>query len=163
MVCQDCKKNPASVPFIQILDGEKTVHHLCIECAEKRSGGSEGVTVTLSSLLAQNENEEIEVPSLTCSSCGLTFAEFKKTGQFGCDGCYLAFESELDRVFKRIHGVERQSDHGSVPNADLNRERIEILQGDLKKAVAEENFEEAAKLRDQIALIKERSGKDEKV
>jgi protein arginine kinase activator len=149
MLCQDCQENEATVPFIQIVDGKKTVHHLCVSCAEKRSGGGGSVTVTLSGILAEDEDpEEAEAPDLTCAFCGLTYAEFKKAGRFGCDGCFVAFGSELDEVFKRIHGASR---HAEAVAGDL-----EDLRKALQKAVASENFEEAARLRDRIAAARAR-------
>lgn len=158
MLCQDCHTNEATVPFIQIVDGKKTVHHLCASCAEKRSGGSESVTVTLSGFLAEGEGEEEpEAPDLTCAFCGLTYAEFKKTGRFGCDGCYVAFEPELDEVFKRIHGANRHAGAVCAPAvAEDSAEDLEGLRQALREAVSKENFEEAAGLRDRIAAVQAR-------
>ncbi|MSS72801.1 MAG: hypothetical protein EXS64_15105 [Candidatus Latescibacteria bacterium] len=159
MLCQDCHKQEATVPFIQIVDGKKTVQHLCASCAEKRSGGSESVTVTLSSFLEEDgdEKEEDEGPDLTCAFCGLTYAEFKKTGRFGCDGCYVAFESELDEVFKRLHGANRHTGEVPAPSvAEDSAEDLEGLRQALRDAVAKEHFEEAARLRDRIAAVQAR-------
>ena len=160
MICQDCNKNEASVPFIQIVDGKKAVHHLCVACAEKRSGGVEGVAVTLTGLLADDGGDGgAAVPDLTCAFCGLTYAEFKKIGRFGCDGCYVAFGSELDDVFKRIHGVTRHIDLPSTPAVvEDSAEDLESLRRALQEAVAGEKFEEAARLRDRIAALKARLG-----
>jgi protein arginine kinase activator len=159
MLCQDCHKNEATIPFTQIVDGKKTVHHLCASCAEKRSGGSESVTVTLSSFLAEDgdEEEEAEGPDLTCASCGLTYVEFKKTGRFGCDRCYAAFGSELDDVFKRLHGADRHAEEAAPPAVvEDSGEDLEGLRQALKEAVTQEHFEEAARLRDRIAAVQAR-------
>ena len=160
MLCQDCQKNEASVPFIQIVDGKKTIHHLCPACAEKRSGGG-NVTVTLNGFIADPGGEEdAQVPDLTCAFCGLTYAEFKKTGRFGCDGCYVAFGSELDDVFKRIHGANRHVGTMSAPmSPEDSPEDLEGLQRALREAVAGERFEEAARLRDRIAAVKARGAR----
>ena len=159
MLCEDCKTNEATVPFIQIVDNKKTVHHLCAACAEKRSGGATSVTVTLSGVVASEEEEEQEapVPDLTCAFCGMTYAEFKKAGRFGCDGCYLAFGSELEAMFKRIHGATRHAGGVSAPAApEDSAEDIEALLEALRKAVAEERFEEAARLRDRVTAARAR-------
>lgn len=159
MLCQDCHTNEATVPFIQMVDGKKTVCHLCVSCAEKRSGGGGSVTVTLSGFLAAGGEgeEEPEVPDLTCAFCGLTYAEFKKAGRFGCDGCYVAFGPELDEVFKRIHGANRHVGAASGPAvAEESAEDLEGLRRALQEAVTKENFEEAARLRDRIKAVKGR-------
>lgn len=156
MLCQDCHTNEATVPFVQIVEGKKTVHHLCVSCADKRSGGG-GVTVTLSGLLSGGAGEEVEVPDLTCAFCGLTYAEFKKVGRFGCDGCYVAFGPELDEVFKRIHGANRHVGAASGPAAAAEgAEDLEALCRALQEAVTKEDFEEAARLRDRIRAIRVR-------
>ncbi len=159
MLCEDCKTNEATVPFIQIVGHQKTVHHLCAACAEKRSGGATSVTVTLSGVAAPEEEEEVveTVPDLVCAFCGMTCAEFKKAGRFGCDGCYVAFGSELEAMFKRIHGATRHAGGGSAPVvAEDGAEDIEALREALRKAVAEERFEEAARLRDRVTAARAR-------
>ena len=160
MLCQDCQTNEATIPFIQIVEGKKTVHHLCASCAEKRSGGGGSVTVTLSGLLSEDEDgEDAGVPDLTCAFCGLTYAEFKKAGRFGCDGCYVAFGSEMDEVLKRIHGTNRHAGGVAAPGMTEGvAEDLEGLRKALQTAVASENFEEAARLRDRIAAARARAG-----
>ena len=37
MLCQICKKNPATVHVQEIVNGEKRIMHFCAECAEKKS------------------------------------------------------------------------------------------------------------------------------
>ena len=160
MLCQECKQNQASVPFIQIIDGEKKVYHLCAECAEKKSGLGGSLTVTLSGILAQDEGQEdAKVPDLTCASCGLTYAEFRKTGRFGCAACYTAFDAELAEVLRRIHGSSRHA--GQPPEssgAEDCSQQVSELSRALQEAVAAERFEDAARLRDQIAILKAQSG-----
>jgi protein arginine kinase activator len=162
MICQDCHQNEASVPFIQIVDGQKTVHQLCAACAEKRGGTGEGLTVTLTAVVSgagvESAGEEAPVPDLTCAFCGLTYAEFKKSGRFGCDGCYVAFGPELDEVFKRIHGTSRHAGHAPEDAAPSPAPDLDALRKALQEAVARENFEEAARLRDRIGELTSRPG-----
>lgn len=58
-------------------------------------------------------SEEKKGPANECSRCGMTYERFRKHGRFGCSDCYAAFSSELERLFKRIHGSRRHA--GKVP------------------------------------------------
>ncbi|HLA40172.1 MAG TPA: UvrB/UvrC motif-containing protein [Candidatus Glassbacteria bacterium] len=91
--------------------------------------------------------------ALVCPECGETFAEFQKRGLFGCAACYRMFAPELDRLLKRIHGACRHK--ADAPDGEkIGRESLFFLERQLKQAVARDAFEEAARLRDQIALRK---------
>ena len=91
MKCQICNVNEANIIFTQIVNNEKIVLQICSECAKKK-----GISVEIekpskpqiNSFIGSftgyfSEKEEKEIPDLTCNICGLTFAEFKKTGLFG--------------------------------------------------------------------------------
>ena len=90
---------------------------------------------------------------LVCSVCGQTFAEFQKTGLFGCSACYEAFEPELERLFKRIQGVCAHQVAPIVEPDDL----VE-LEAQLQEAVEREAYEEAGVIRDRIQKLKARAG-----
>lgn len=93
---------------------------------------------------------------LVCSSCGQTFAEFQKTGLFGCSACYKAFEPELERLFKRVQGVYA---HRVEPRVEENTvEDLASLKARLQEAVEREAFEEAGALRDRIEKLKPGDG-----
>ena len=89
-----------------------------------------------------------------CPGCGQTFEAFQKGGLLGCCTCYLAFEGELDRLLKRIHGV---CWHQVMP-VDLLAcepdEDLKALEVELQKAVNREAYEEAVALRDRILKLK---------
>ena len=87
-----------------------------------------------------------------CPVCGFSQADFKKTGRLGCANCYSTFAEGLSSLLKGMHkGTEHL---GKVPARlakTLERESaLKTLQRDLRKAVAEENYESAASIRDQI-------------
>ncbi len=90
-----------------------------------------------------------------CRQCGMTMKEFNETGRFGCSECYSAFYQELSELLRRIHGHDHHV--GKVPS--INPEHLEArkellaLRRQLKQAVDQENFENAAQLRDQINHI----------
>lgn len=87
-----------------------------------------------------------------CGQCGMTMKEFNETGRFGCSECYTAFGAELTELLRRIHG--RDHHEGKVPSINPAhmeaRKELLALRRQLKQAVEQENFEDAAQLRDRI-------------
>ena len=92
---------------------------------------------------------------LTYVSGGYTQADFKKTGRLGCSTCYLTFAEGLGSLLKAMHkGTEHV---GKLPQRahramELNDKMRELTQN-LERAVAEENYETAASLRDEIKKL----------
>ena len=91
----------------------------------------------------------------TCSMCGLSFADITKTGKVGCGECYEIFKNELKPTVIRIHGTANHT--GKIPkNRSVQisaKRKIEELNIRMKKAIEEQNFEEAAVIRDEINKI----------
>ena len=165
MLCQNCGEKEATVHLTKIINGEKTELFLCEECAEKTGKISlpNSDPFSFQNLLAGILNPEIESSftstseTLTCDNCGLTYEEFSENGLFGCSDCYQTFGDRLDPLVKRIHGSK--SHNGKVPRrrgGDLRIKReIEDLRKDMEEAVASENFERAAEIRDEIHELEE--------
>ena len=89
---------------------------------------------------------------LKCPRCGFTQADFKKSGRLGCPECYQTFAEGLGGLLKTMHKGTRHA--GKAPEAlrqsrDLS-DRMKTLQIKLAKAIKDENFEQAAALRDEI-------------
>ncbi len=155
MVCDDCKKNQASIHFSQIVNNKKTELKLCHSCAEKRGftnavqGGKFGMGNLVLKIAAESATDEAEA---SCPRCRLKYASFQKAGRLGCDHCYQAFEPQLRDLIKKIHGAETHS--GKVPKnmepvVATNR-KIELQRKALRDAVQLEDFEKAAAIRDRI-------------
>ncbi|MEE9312664.1 MAG: UvrB/UvrC motif-containing protein [Planctomycetota bacterium] len=96
-----------------------------------------------------------------CPDCGITLTEFKAKGRFGCPKDYEIFSEHLDPLFERIHDVAAPQHRGHLPDSDNTvdaaieakveqRQSIETLKEELDKAVIEEDYERAARLRDEI-------------
>ena len=156
MECQDCSQEEASVVFTRVKDKEKFVFHLCKSCAAKRSGEVCAETVAVSTFTFPPEKRK--TVSLVCPTCKTTFGEFRKSGRFGCMDCYEAFESELPAVFRQIHGRDNHKADATTEEEGLQERKLSVLQEQLDQAVSEEAFEEAARLRDQIAKLKGHAG-----
>ena len=106
--------------------------------------------------------EDDEIGQGVCDKCGTSLNSFKKTGHLGCENCYKVFEPSLLPVLRGIHmnikhtgkrpGERVTVDTGKQkPNGTQNKK--EQLKIKLREAVSVENFEEAARLRDQITLL----------
>ncbi len=108
-----------------------------------------------------------------CPSCKLTFAAFRKSGKFGCASCYEAFEGRLTPIFDRAHEgathhvgkVPKRAMKGVADKDDVQARELALLEAraraetinrvrhELAKAVASEQYEEAARLRDRLVEL----------
>jgi len=156
MVCDICGKNEATVHLTEIINNEVTKLHLCEECARAKASEMEehfGLAELLGGLADfGTQLESGEMTKLKCPNCGFTYMDFKKVGRLGCGECYDAFRKNLTPLLKRIHGSEQH--YGKAPIKAQKvvkvRDDIQELKALLEKAIMMEEFEEAARLRDQI-------------
>ena len=156
MLCCICKEKEATVHLTQIAGDKMQKVDLCEECA-KTKGVNDPTGFSLADLLlGLGASQEIEQAAggveLKCARCGFTQADFKKAGRLGCPECYKTFAEGLEGLLKSMHKGIRHA--GKVPEAlrqtrDLS-DRLKALQKKLTKAVEDENFEQAALLRDEI-------------
>lgn len=162
MLCNICKQNEATVHLTQIVGDKMQKVDLCEACS-KEKGVSDPSTFSLADLLlglgaAQEMEQSGGGVEVKCPQCGFTQADFKKNGRFGCAECYHTFAEGLESMLKSMHkGVVHK---GKVPKAIAQSrdvaDRLKKLQKDLDKAVAEEDFERAATVRDEIKEVKKR-------
>jgi len=157
MLCDVCSKNEATVHLTEIVNDKMTKLHLCESCAKEKGEEMEehfGMSDLLAGLADLGASLEPGIGNdAKCLSCGFTYIDFKKAGRLGCGDCYEAFRKQLDPLLKRIHGSNRHI--GKVPLMAGNTVKdnkvmqdIKALKVRLEKAIAAEEFEEAAKLRD---------------
>ncbi|WP_159887839.1 UvrB/UvrC motif-containing protein [Paenibacillus puerhi] len=169
MICQECGKKQATLHFTKILNGEKTEFHICESCAREKgemipgTPGGFSIHNLLSGLLdfepTSPNQTAAKVQPTRCDHCGLTYSQFSKVGRFGCSECYKHFNERLDPLFKRVHGNTTHT--GKVPKRSgglikIKRE-IEELKKDLQGRIEQEEFEEAAKLRDKIRELEKQA------
>lgn len=158
MLCDICHKNIASVHITEIVNDKMIELHLCEQCAQQKGIGlPEGFPLAnFLAGLTDFELPKVKKVELRCPNCGMRYEDFRKIGRLGCSQCYQTFKQNLAPLLKRIQGAEQHI--GKFPHyADKGiKEKIEIkeLQRKLNKAIQEENFEEAAKLRDRIREMK---------
>lgn len=164
MLCNVCKQNEAKVHLTKIVGDKMQKVDLCEDCS-KEKGVDDPTSYSLADALLGQALSPEAAPSDTdtpaevgvkCPTCGYSQADFKKAGRFGCSDCYATFGEGLEGMLKTMHKGTRHT--GKVPAA-LQQSRAEAqkqkqLQKRLEKAIAEENFEEAAQLRDEIKRSK---------
>lgn len=160
MLCQNCQERQASVHLTKIVNGEKTELYLCEQCAREK-GEFDFATdpFSIHSLLAGVFTPEhhpgrnfVQQEVGQCDNCKMSFSEFGKIGRFGCSQCYDQFDTRLTQMLRRIHGSSQHT--GKVPERQgksiLYKKRILDLRTELQTAIAKEEFEKAAELRDKI-------------
>jgi len=158
MKCERCGRRQAAVKYIEIEEGVKRSRWLCEECAAEEGAGppakDEVVASGLQAFLGEPADAGSDpAPRAACPACGATLAQLHEIGRLGCPHCYGHFREDLLPVLRRYHRAtvhlgKAPRAHG--PRAVLRRE-IGQLRSALEAAVASENYEEAARLRDLIA------------
>jgi protein arginine kinase activator len=175
MLCQECHNAPASVHVKKKQGDDEITLHLCRACA-KRMGWSnplDDVKFPLAQFIASMMNDMTQVTpdaepvdtSAKCSECGLSFQEFSRTGRLGCGHCYEAFRSSMQELLRRIHGGTRHQgkrpQKAPAPAKTQVASGLRQLKAELDRAIASEDFEKAARLRDQIRSMKKPKSREE--
>ena len=162
MQCDFCE-NPATVFLTQLVEGEMKKMNLCEDCAREK-GVSDPAGFSLADVLlgggpVQEEGATMpatgETGGKVCPNCGFSFAKFQQVGRLGCSVCYETFRDEIQ---KRLRAMHKGTTHvGRVPEglmeAHERQQRLEQLRERLEQAIATENYEEAAGLRDEIQEV----------
>src|SRR2546425_1206024 len=159
MICDVCKTNQATVFLTQIVDGQMKKINLCESCSKAKGVDDPTGFALADLLLGLGAAQEIEkgAGSQKCPVCGFSQADFKKTGRLGCARCYDTFAEGLGSLLKAMHKGTKHI--GKVP-AKLAQQlqrgaHMKALQKDLERAIAEENYEAAAQIRDQLKQIEQ--------
>lgn len=167
MLCQICKKKEATITITKVVGEQKTEFHLCKDCAAVFSDKISifplpqfNINDLLAGLLKAIDlynKEEGIVPAkeIKCKNCGLTYEEFKQSGKLGCSVCYHDFRDQLTPLLRRLYG---SSEHvGKIPRrarGKLNKiKKIKQLRKELREVVIKEEYEKAAKIRDEILKL----------
>ena len=162
MKCEHCHSAEATVHLTQVVNGDVKKLNLCKDCAMESGidlNTPISITDILSGLGAQQSDTMPSAPDfdLACSRCQLTRTEFKKRSRLGCPECYNAFMGELSALTKAMHHSNQHV--GKIPVCQGGQARvaarIAALQKDIATAIAREEYEKAAELRDQIKALKE--------
>lgn len=160
MLCDVCRERDATVTLTHAVKGEVSVLHLCQQCAGER-GIETSVSTPLKNFISdylpavQQQNALAQAEALQCPFCSMTLRDFRQTGRLGCAHCYGTFEQSLRELLRRLHGSARHEGRQyEPPSPDLRAESAALgeLREKLRRAIANEEFELAATLRDQIKV-----------
>lgn len=165
MMCEKCGKNPATTHVKTVINGVMHEKNLCAYCAAKEGYGNFN-HLSLANMLASMFGDGIESGRLDnkrCACCGSLFSDIVESGRVGCSECYDTFREELMPSLQRLHG--KTTHVGKAPEAVQKspgkEERLQKLREQLNAAVKAEEFEQAAKFRDEIRLIEKEDGNNE--
>jgi len=153
--CQKCP-NPATLHITEVLaPGQFDELHLCEQCANKYL--YDGPKVGGKTQTVGAEAEESLLSQAACPTCGIKFVDFRNSGRLGCPHDYEVFREELTPLLENIHGDVKHC--GKTPRRHPQSKELlgELmhLRNQLKQAVTKEDYEAAAKLRDQIKQLEE--------
>ena len=159
MKCERCGDREAVVEVKHVEEGKTRQVQLCEACAVDQGITPIGVGPDtplggfLASMWQGADLEEADLaPRGACPGCGGTYADFRQGGRFGCAECWRLFEPAIRVLLRRYHGSTRHLGRAPVPRADgvVRAERAEAVRERLRVAVEAEDFELAARLRDQL-------------
>lgn len=162
MKCDKCKQNEASVYIEQNINGIKHTAHLCNECATNynmNTAFSDAFQSFVNSFKAFSPEMvgDSKKSDKACPICGLTYSQFKRGQKLGCAKCYETFADELTGIFTNIQPGKAHT--GKIPKKfgaeHIQSRELGNLKSSLSSAIKNEEYEEAARLRDLIRGMEE--------
>lgn len=169
MLCEICHKNEATIHIQEIVGNQKKTINLCAECAAaKQTAGLNFGAFNIAEMIYKMAGAFPQTPApadkadeeLVCPVCHWDVEKLRQTGRLGCENCYSVFAPILTEALKSMH---RGNQHlGKHPSGNPNamalrqcRERLNKLQRQLQQSIEQEEYENAAALRDQINELKQ--------
>lgn len=156
--CECCDKE-ATCHVTLIKDNTVIEKHYCSEHAKTQGVGTPNSFAYLDSgVVAPGAMHPFL--NLVCPKCHYTIKNFEATGVFGCPDCFKTFHPLIMEILGKLHrGIQHR---GKIPRKGIDVEviqkRIKELEKNMKNAVAEEHYEEAAQIRDEISALKTMPG-----
>lgn len=185
MLCERCKIREANIQYTEVINGVKTEHNFCAQCAKELDFGHYSAIFDrdfplgklLSGLLGAEEpsQKENRYQQIVCPTCGISYEEFAKNSCFGCGDCYSMFDVLIHDNIKQLQGSDCHKGKKPVYQSnplpeDMLKEspaeqgtmEDEIRAWDikLKQALKQEEYEIAAQCRDRIRELKGRNKTD---
>lgn len=142
----------ATVHLSQVVQGKVTKVHLCEACAQKGGATNPAVFQLADALIAP-----AAAPALVCPCCGFTDIDFRKRGRLGCPSCWEVFGEALGGLLAKVQhdsGHVGRAPVGTAPTGQL-RLRLTAARQKMAAAIESEDYEAAARLRDEIAGLEQ--------
>ncbi len=164
MICQKCNKSNATAHLHSVSNGIVKDAYLCSECA-KAYKVAQFESSDLLDIMQSFFNDSVRVKNdIKCESCGMIFDEVKAKGRLGCANCYSAFIDQLSDTILKLHGStvhKGKRPYDTAKNNDITEKSddkydlISDLKEKLRMAIENEQYEQAAVLRDEIKRLEE--------
>lgn len=138
MLCERCKVREANIQYTEIVNGVKTEHHFCAQCAKELDFGPYSAIFDsefplgklLSGLLGVGQTQEDEMAAhVVCPTCKTSYGEFVKNSQFGCPDCYGVFDLLIGEKIRQLQGSDthkgkrpkkiQAGTHGAFPFGEI--------------------------------------------
>jgi Uncharacterized protein with conserved CXXC pairs len=174
MICGECGKNEAVFHYKANHNGVVTEKHLCAQCADKSGLMSQGLLGAgmfsglangmlgelLGGMIGNTGSGTVIKEAAVCPFCGMRIDELMQNGKAGCAKCYKTFRGALSPTIHKIHGNTEHT--GKVPEGSHQYIKEQSKLADLKKglqeAIDKQEYEEAAKIRDEIRAMENERG-----
>ena len=168
MKCQKCAR-PATVHITDIEKGKPHEFHFCDEHALIHLSPPEDAPAAAPSMGefakkligATSPATEGTPQGAACPNCSTTFEDFRKNWRLGCPFDYEVFREELMPLLEKIHNETRHAGKcpKRAPRSGEQQATLIQLRNELKRAIAAEDYEAAARLRDRIRDIEREQGR----
>jgi protein arginine kinase activator len=186
VTCQLCSKRPATTHLTELdpFTGQRQELHICATCIQRLNLKLESGPPPIAEILGMKPDDVSSVkmkaipninapaahkPDSVCPHCGLAFGEFGSGKLFGCAHDYGAFGEKIEALLQNYHGSARHVgrvpgsttptnsiDHAQAAHDEALSDRRARLDAALRDAVVSENYENAAKIRDELKRLDER-------
>ena len=163
MLCSRCNQNEANFHYQSITNGKVSKFHLCSECAKEMGFIKEKETPSnfaniFADFLSLEPMFSGVKSQMVCSECGESFDTIKKTGYLGCEKCYENFSAQIENILSKIQSATTHK--GKLSGEEGKRiekeNELKNLKEELKRAVIDENYEQACILRDKIKELEKK-------
>ena len=183
MLCEKCRIREANIKYTEVMNGVKTEHNLCSQCAQEMDFGPYSAIIEgefplgklLSSLLGLQPSaaRQQKMDEVACPTCKTTYEEFVENSRFGCADCYHVFDLLIGEKIKKLQ--ESASHTGKQPKIRPAGGTAAVTSGGglgffpeayhvgHKSAIKAEEYEEAAVCRDRIKALKEENEKNDEM
>ncbi len=150
MKCEICHINQAARSIKRSVEGEEKELFVCDSCARTSpQAGSVPASLTdvLFSLGMQVGGQD-KIEDNVCPVCGMSRNEIREKHRLGCPKCYEVFVTDIRTFLSAQQPVLSPSGRGVEGGGERNE--VDRLKEELEKAVADECYEEAAKICEKI-------------
>ena len=154
LACSSCRRT-LKVKYTEVSDKIEQRTYMCKECP------------LLEQFLFQDEERDYQKSShLKCGQCNTSLSDIQYGQPLGCSGCYGTFEKFIYRELKEFTPLKLDgatlSHQGHKPGElkEVNPSlKILALNEALNKTLNDEDYEQAAWIRDQIQELKKKMEK----